>query len=91
MTEKSGNIIRPLINIEKKEILNYLDKNNLEYKIDESNFDTDITRNKLRHDIIPQFEDINSSYKTNINNLITYLEEVKENIDKQVSDFLYEQ
>lgn len=91
MTEKSSNIIRPLINIEKKQILDYLNENNLEYKIDKTNFDTNITRNKLRHDIIPLFENINSNYKTNINNLISYLEEVKKNIDEQVAYFLKEQ
>ncbi|MFK7780504.1 MAG: tRNA lysidine(34) synthetase TilS [Candidatus Gracilibacteria bacterium] len=88
MTEKSGAILRPLLNTEKKDILNYLKKNKLEYKIDETNFDTSITRNKLRHDIIPKFEQINSNYKNNLNNLITYLEEVKENIDKQIIEFL---
>lgn len=91
MTEKSSGILRPLINTEKKEILNYLDENKLEYKIDESNFDTDISRNKLRHDIIPQFEKINSNYKSNISNLMNYLEELKNFLDKQVNDFLYEQ
>ncbi len=91
MTEKSWQIIRPLINTEKKDILEYLDKNNLKYNIDETNFDTDITRNKLRHDIVPQFEAVNWNYKNNINNLISYLEEVKENIDFQVEDFLKEQ
>lgn len=88
MREKSWAILRPLLNTEKKDILEYLDKNKLEYKIDKTNFDTDITRNKLRHDIIPKFEQINSNYKNNLNNLISYLEEVKENIDKQISDFL---
>ncbi len=91
MKEQSWQIIRPLINIEKTDILEYLDNNNLEYKIDETNFDTDITRNKLRHDIVPQFESVNWNYKNNINNLISYLEEVKENIDFQVEDFLKEQ
>lgn len=91
MTEKSWNILRPLIDTEKKEILNYLDENKLEYKIDESNFDTDISRNKLRHDIIPQFEKINWNYKSNISNLISHFEEIKEFLDKQVNEFLYEQ
>ena len=91
MTENSSGILRPLINIEKKDILDYLNENKLEYKIDESNFDTDISRNKLRHDIIPQFEKINSNYKSNISNLISYFEEIKEFLDKQVYDFLYEQ
>ena len=91
MTEKSWTILRPLLNMEKNDILDYLEKNNLEYHIDNSNYDTEITRNKLRHNIIPKFKDINSNYKKNLNNLITYLEEVKENIDIQINNFLKEQ
>ena len=91
MKEKSENIIRPLINIEKNKIIEYLDNNKLEYKIDKSNLDTNITRNNLRHNIIPNFESINSNYKENINNLSSYLEEVKEHIDNEVKEFLYEQ
>ena len=84
-------ILRPLLHIEKKDILNYLDSNKLEYKIDQTNFDTTITRNLIRHNILPQFEKINSNYKNNINNFISYLEEVKENIEKQVSGELDEE
>lgn len=90
MKEKSWLILRPLLNYEKKDILEYLDNNKLEYKIDKTNFDTDITRNLLRHEIIPKFEKVNSKYKNNLNNLINYLEEIKENIEKQVKDFLCE-
>ncbi len=91
MTEKSWAILRPLLNLEKTKILNYLELNKLEYKTDSTNFDTNITRNKLRHNIIPQFKDINSNYKTNINNLTSYLEEVKEFIDYEIKKFLTEQ
>ncbi len=91
MKEKSWAIIRPLINTKKSEIIDYLDNYSLDYNIDETNFDTKITRNKIRHDIIPQFEQINSNYKNNFNNLIKYLEEIKDLIDNQVKDFLYEQ
>jgi len=91
MTEHSGQILRPLLSLEKKEIMNYLDNNKLEYRIDKSNFNTEITRNKLRHDIIPEFENINANYKKNIKNLLSYLEEVKDNIDSQIEYFLKEQ
>jgi len=91
MTEKKWSILRPLLNIEKKDILEYLNINNLEYRIDNTNFDTNIIRNKLRHDIIPQFENINSNYKKNINNLITYLKEIKLFLDEKVEEFLKEQ
>ncbi len=91
MKEKSWAILRPLLEIEKKDILKYLEENKLEYKIDKSNNETIFTRNKLRHNIIPQFEEINSNYKKNINDLSKYLEEIKEFIDKEVELFLKEQ
>lgn len=90
MTECSWDIIRPLLSIEKKEILAYLNDNNIKYLTDKTNFDTDITRNKLRLDILPHFENINSSYKSNIKNTINYFEDVKNEIDNIVLDFLEE-
>ena len=91
MKEKSWAILRPLLNIEKSEILDYLDKNNLKYFIDSSNFENVYTRNKLRNNIIPQFKEINSAYKKNIENTIKYFEELKEFIDEEVQNFLREQ
>ena len=91
MKENSWALLRPLLNLEKSDILKYLKENKLEYKIDSSNFDTELTRNKLRHDIIPQFESVNSNYKKNISNLSSYLEEVKDFIDNEIKKFLTEQ
>jgi len=91
MTEKSGAILRPLLNLEKSDILKYLDENKLKYFIDSSNLDDKYTRNKLRNNIIPQFEEINSNYKKNINNLTSYFEEIKEFIISEVKSFLDEQ
>lgn len=49
----------------------------LEYNLDNTNLNTDITRNFLRHKILPKFEKINDNYKNNLNNLITYFDELK--------------
>lgn len=89
MQEKSGNILRPLLKLEKKEILEYLEKNNLEFKIDKTNFENDFTRNKLRNLILPNFSKINQNYKKNISDFIEYLQEIKENIDSKVLVFLW--
>ncbi|EEI85663.1 tRNA(Ile)-lysidine synthetase [Anaerococcus lactolyticus ATCC 51172] len=59
MDYKNGNIIRPILNIKKKEILAYLDSNEIAYAIDHTNFENDYTRNKIRLDIIPILEEIN--------------------------------
>lgn len=91
MTEESGGIIRPLLHISKTEILAYLEENQLEYKNDETNNDTEITRNYLRHEIVPKFEKINSNYKKNISNMMEYFEEVKSHLDEEIEKFLEEQ
>ena len=91
MTEESWWVLRPLLHLEKNEINSYLDENNLKYFIDSSNTDTTISRNKIRHDILPEFLDINSNYKKNISNFSRYLEEVKEYLDHQVIQFVEEQ
>jgi tRNA(Ile)-lysidine synthase len=88
MTEKSWAILRPLLNLEKKEILEYLDKNNLKYFVDETNSDTEITRNYLRIEIIPKFYKINSNFKENINNTLKHFEEIKDFLDEKVKNFL---
>ncbi|MFA5916778.1 MAG: tRNA lysidine(34) synthetase TilS [Candidatus Gracilibacteria bacterium] len=90
MTEQNGCILRPLLNLEKSKILNYLDENKLEYRIDKTNFDSEITRNHLRNEVIPKFGKINLNFKENINNFMSYLENVKEFIDEEVKKFLKE-
>lgn len=91
MTEYSGSIVRPLLNIEKKDILEYLEKNNLEYKIDKTNEETNYTRNYIRHKIIPKFERLNANYKKNITKTIDYFEEIKKYLDEEVINFLEKQ
>lgn len=88
MTENYGNILRPLLNIEKSEILKYLIENKLEYRIDKTNFDNDITRNLLRNEIIPKFKKINTKFKQNIKNTLLYFEEIKNHINNEVNTFI---
>lgn len=45
------NIVRPLLHMSKEMILNYCKDNQVPYEIDESNLETNYTRNKMRHQI----------------------------------------
>jgi tRNA(Ile)-lysidine synthase len=56
-------IVRPLINVKRSEIIDYLTEKELEYVSDTSNADLNYLRNKLRHDLIPQ---LLSSYNPKI-------------------------
>jgi len=48
------NLIRPLMCLSKKEILEYLISNNIPYRIDSSNLSDDFKRNFLRNRILPE-------------------------------------
>ncbi len=87
----AGNVIRPLINITRAEIEEYCHKNNYHFRIDSTNHESVYTRNKLRNQILPMFEDINTSFRqTMVDNIKKfeqvqhlmehYVEEVKERI-----------
>ena len=56
-------LIRPLLDVARAEIEIYCLENNLQPRIDETNFDTTILRNRLRHEIIPQLETINPNLR----------------------------
>ncbi|MDD7305830.1 MAG: tRNA lysidine(34) synthetase TilS [Peptoniphilaceae bacterium] len=69
MDYKSEDIIRPILSFSKKEILSYLDMENINYHIDSTNLQTDYTRNRIRLEIIPKIEEINPSFKDSLINL----------------------
>ncbi|MGM0418327.1 MAG: tRNA lysidine(34) synthetase TilS [Thermodesulfobacteriota bacterium] len=67
---KRDNIIRPVLNIEKNEILDFLHNNNIDYCTDKTNFETDFLRNKVRNSLIPYLEkNYNSLIKKSLFNL----------------------
>lgn len=49
-------LVRPLIEVERYEIEGFLREKAVGYKTDLTNFDTSLTRNKLRHKLIPMIE-----------------------------------
>lgn len=58
-TKGESNIIRPLLCVDKETVISYCQKNGLSYRTDDTNFEADVTRNKLRLEILPQLRGIN--------------------------------
>jgi tRNA(Ile)-lysidine synthase len=56
MKYRNGKIIRPLLGTTRKEILEYLKKNKLNYRIDKTNEEDLFLRNKIRNNLIPYLE-----------------------------------
>ena len=60
INQQEGVVVRPLLNTSKTAILDYLEKNGLEYRLDRTNHGLDYTRNRLRNKILPLLrEDVN--------------------------------
>lgn len=54
--------VRPLLDVTRAEIEQFLQEKSLGYRTDSSNHSLEHTRNKIRLEIIPQFNDINPSF-----------------------------
>ena len=67
---KSNNIIRPMINISKSQIMKYAKENDIYFRNDVSNFDNSILRNWIRNELIPEVE---NRFPGNLDNKITDL------------------
>lgn len=57
------NIIRPLIECTKNEIVEYCERNSIEYVTDETNSDVKYSRNRIRHNVVTELSAINSSFE----------------------------
>jgi len=85
---KNNNIIRPISEIYKKDILEYLNKNKIQYKIDKTNFENEFTRNSIRLDLIPFIEErYNIKFKDKIFSLIEEIRENNQNNSLNLSDY----
>ncbi len=62
----NGKIIRPFLSVKKEEIENYVSENGIPFVVDQTNFDTDYTRNYIRHEILPKIEKVFPEAKESI-------------------------
>lgn len=81
-------VIRPLIDISKDELLQYLDEREIRYFIDSSNFDEKYRRNYFRHNFANRFL---SEFKDGVLNSFQYLEEDRASFLKGGVDIVSEE
>lgn len=60
---RRNNIIRPLIDCTKTEIIDFCYLNRIEYVIDNTNTDVKYNRNRIRHNVIPELFEVNGSFE----------------------------
>lgn len=84
MDFKFNNIIRPLLTIEKKDILLYNNELELNPCFDKTNEEEIYLRNKIRLSIIPTLQELNPNFITNINRMRNILKEDNDFIESYV-------
>ena len=77
-------VYRPLLNILKADLEQYADKNDLKYYVDSTNFDTDYTRNNIRHNIVPLLNDVNVASFDNLINFSSYYQNINTELKNKV-------
>lgn len=68
-------MIRPLIYCKREEILSYLSERGQSFVTDSTNLSDDYSRNKIRHNVIPVLEELNSGFLESIKRLTESLSE----------------
>ncbi|MDN3205444.1 tRNA lysidine(34) synthetase TilS [Algoriphagus sediminis] len=75
MSEKRGDVIRPLLNFSRSELVKFATELGIFWREDSSNQKTDYLRNKLRHDVLPA---LFSSREDARQNLLNSLQRIKD-------------
>ena len=84
---KSGIYIRPLIDCDRENIELYCKENNIDARIDKTNFDNIYTRNKIRNVVIPYIkQEFNPNIINTLSRLSDLIKEENDYIDNQVKN-----
>ncbi len=92
---KNNNIVRPMLFAKRNQISDYQRINNIAYREDSSNATVKYSRNRIRHEIIPSFEVINSSFRETIAQTIQRFQKIETIYHSHIEDlkrrmFIYE-
>lgn len=81
-----NHILRPLLDFSKKEIYQFAEENNIEFREDLSNKKSDYLRNKIRNKIVPALLETNDHFLENFKKSSSYLNQTKEFVQKQIGE-----
>lgn len=88
MEPKQGQLIRPLLEVSKAEILTYVEANALPYCTDSSNLADDALRNRLRHHVMPLLQAENPNLTETLSRMTKLLRQEDDYLQQQVDALL---
>ncbi len=81
-------LIRPLLDWSKEEILSYCNTHSVPYCTDKSNQDLSYTRNRIRHILIPEMEQINPNLRKTLCRTAVLLQKQQRDLTDKAQTFL---
>lgn len=89
MRPVTGHFIRPLLCVERSEIESYLEERGVDYCTDETNYEDDYVRNRIRHHMIPYMErEINRKTVSHMERTMEHLREVQSFLESETEKYL---
>jgi len=88
--ERQGNVLRPLLAASKAEILKELAKRKLAFRTDPTNADDAITRNFLRHEVVPRLERVNPGVRDALGRLASYAADLGAWVEGELAPLLHQ-
>ncbi len=82
---RNDHIIRPLIRLQRSDILGYIEEKELSYVTDSSNSDLSIRRNRIRHQLIPELE---KNYNPGIMTVLNRLGNIMQAEDRWIDSLI---
>jgi tRNA(Ile)-lysidine synthase len=74
----NGRVLRPLLGFGKGDLETYYRKRHLAHREDDSNAERKYQRNKIRHDILPVFRNINPAFDAAVGRTIDHLQQTQQ-------------
>ncbi len=88
-TRKNANqltIIRPIMCCEKSELETFLQNENINWRIDRTNYELKASRNVIRHKILPEMEKLNSAVREHLSELANQSADIEAIIEERAEN-----
>ena len=86
---RNGFILRPLLGVSREDIVTYLAERGQDYVTDSSNLENDVTRNKIRLNILPMLRELNPAVSESIQRTAEHLAEAQMVLDSIIESYKY--
>lgn len=84
----TADVLRPLVDYQKSELINYATRNNVPWREDSTNLDTKYLRNYVRRDLLPRLEKQTPGFTNKLLRLVRNQQDLRRKIEQSLDELL---